>query len=100
MLGDYLPCLSAGTGRDGEDVAVNFVAERTAHPMGVLFTQQRESFVETNAAKQCTYRDPKSLAGLIIYSHWRKLHNEVLHHLYSSPSIIKMIKSRRMRCSM
>jgi hypothetical protein len=28
---------------------------------------------------------------------WRKLHNEWLHDLYSSPSIIRMIKSRRMR---
>jgi hypothetical protein len=28
---------------------------------------------------------------------WRKLHNEVLHNLYSSPSIIRMVKSRRMR---
>jgi hypothetical protein len=27
---------------------------------------------------------------------WRELHNEELHNLYSSPSIIKMIKSRRM----
>jgi hypothetical protein len=27
----------------------------------------------------------------------RKLHNEKLHNLYSSPSIIRMIKSRRMR---
>jgi hypothetical protein len=27
----------------------------------------------------------------------RKLHNEELHNLYSSPSIIKIIKSRRMR---
>jgi hypothetical protein len=25
---------------------------------------------------------------------WRKLHNEELHNLYSSPSIIGMIKSR------
>jgi hypothetical protein len=30
---------------------------------------------------------------------WRKLHNEELHNLYSSPSIIRMIKSRRMRWS-
>jgi hypothetical protein len=29
---------------------------------------------------------------------WRKLHNE-LHNLYSSASIIRMIKSRRMRCA-
>jgi hypothetical protein len=28
---------------------------------------------------------------------WRKLHNEELHNLYSSPSIIRIIKSRRMR---
>jgi hypothetical protein len=27
---------------------------------------------------------------------WRKPHNEELHNLYSSPSIIRMIKSRRM----
>jgi hypothetical protein len=28
---------------------------------------------------------------------WRKLHNEELHNLYSSPSKIRIIKSRRMR---
>jgi hypothetical protein len=28
---------------------------------------------------------------------WRKLHNEALHNLYSSPSIIRMSKSRKMR---
>jgi hypothetical protein len=28
---------------------------------------------------------------------WRKLHNEKFHNLYSSPVIIRMIKSRRMR---
>jgi hypothetical protein len=28
---------------------------------------------------------------------WRKLHNEELHNLYSSPSIIRMIKSTSMR---
>jgi hypothetical protein len=28
---------------------------------------------------------------------WRKLHNEELHNLYSLPSIIRIIKLRRMR---
>jgi hypothetical protein len=28
---------------------------------------------------------------------WKKLHNEEIHKLYSSLSIIRMIKSRRMR---
>jgi hypothetical protein len=28
---------------------------------------------------------------------WRKLHNEELHNLYSSPDVIKQVKSRRVR---
>jgi hypothetical protein len=28
---------------------------------------------------------------------WRKLHSEELHNLYSSPDIIRQIKSRKMR---
>jgi hypothetical protein len=28
---------------------------------------------------------------------WRKLHNDELHDLYSSPNIVKVIKSMRMR---
>jgi hypothetical protein len=28
---------------------------------------------------------------------WRKLHNDELHSLYSSPNIVSVIKTRRMR---
>jgi hypothetical protein len=28
---------------------------------------------------------------------WRKLHNDEFHRLYSSPNIVRVIKSRRMR---
>jgi hypothetical protein len=32
-----------------------------------------------------------------VLGEWRKLHNEELHNLYSSPDIIRQVKSRRMR---
>jgi hypothetical protein len=33
----------------------------------------------------------------VVTGGWRKLHNEELHGLYSSPSIVRVIKARRMR---
>jgi hypothetical protein len=33
----------------------------------------------------------------VMVSTWRKLHNDELHSLYSSPNIVRVIKSRRMR---
>jgi hypothetical protein len=32
-----------------------------------------------------------------VTAEWRKLHSEELHNLYSSPDIIRQIKSRKMR---
>jgi hypothetical protein len=32
-----------------------------------------------------------------VMGEWRKLHNKELHELYSSPSIIRIMKWRRMR---
>jgi hypothetical protein len=37
------------------------------------------------------------LTGDEVMGDWRKLHNEGLRVLYSSPSIIRIISSRRMR---
>jgi hypothetical protein len=35
--------------------------------------------------------------GVEVMGDWRKLHNEELYNLYSSPNIIRMIKPRNMK---
>jgi hypothetical protein len=41
--------------------------------------------------------DRKLLAKKQVTGGWRKLHDEELHGSYSSPSIVRVIKARRMR---
>jgi hypothetical protein len=69
---------------------------------------------ETPAARNLKYRGSNIFFSLVRWDYrvlrkifgprrdevtgdWRKLHNEELHNLYSSPNIIRMIKSMRMR---
>ena len=34
-----------------------------------------------------------------VMEQWRRLHNKELNDFYSSPNIVRVIKSRRMRCA-
>jgi hypothetical protein len=51
-----------------------------------IFSNPNKALKRINAPKR------KDVAG-----GWRRLHNEKLHNLYTSPIIIRVIKSRRMR---
>jgi hypothetical protein len=53
---------------------------------------------EEHRLKVFENRVPKRIFGPKrdeVTGRWRKLHNEKLRNLYSSPSIIRMIKSRK-----
>ena len=41
--------------------------------------------------------DARNMDFIVVFSEWRKLHNEELNDLYSIPNIVWVVKSRRMR---
>jgi len=49
--------------------------------------------------EECRLRvfENRVLRRILVDGEWRKLHNEELYDLYSSPDIIWVIKSRRMK---
>jgi hypothetical protein len=60
--------------------------------MGTIVPHNRRSFSNTRDFSSVRLSKRDEVTG-----GWRKLHNEELHDLYSSPSIIRIIKARRMR---
>jgi hypothetical protein len=65
-----------------------------SHPQYLLttrcFVKQRDNF--TSLFFFFTFT-----ASVRIKPSWRKLHNDELHGLYSSPNIVRVIKARRLR---
>jgi hypothetical protein len=57
-----------------------------------LWEQHRVRVLENRVLRRISISKRYKVTGK-----WRKLHNNYLHDLYSSPSVIKMTKSRRIR---
>jgi hypothetical protein len=58
----------------------------------LTFREERELRVFENNVLRRIFGPKKEEDGS-----WRKLHNDELHSLYSSPAIVRVIKSRRMK---
>jgi hypothetical protein len=66
----------------------------TIVPFALKFISRQNYMFSTCRRK---FLDHSNLKRDEVTGEWRKLHSEELHNLYSSPNIIRQIKSRRMR---
>jgi hypothetical protein len=60
--------------------------------IGIVFCLNRLRMFENRVLRRMFGPKRDEVTG-----EWRKLHNEELNNLYSSPNIVRVIKSRRMR---
>ena len=62
------------------------------HPCAEVFCHGKLNWFENRALRRVFGSKRDEVTG-----EWRKLHNEELRDLYSLPSIVRVVKSRRMR---
>jgi hypothetical protein len=62
------------------------------HTWSITFGEEHRLRVFENRILRKIFRPKREEEGS-----WRKLHNDERHSLYSSPNIVRVIKSRRMR---
>jgi hypothetical protein len=60
----------------------------------LTFREEQRLWVFENRVLRTIFRT----GGGEVTGDWKKLHNEEIHKWYSSPSTIRKIKLRRMRC--
>jgi hypothetical protein len=73
-------------------------------PRGILYPQELALTSPTNCTRSIGIVRSRTQATEFSFSYrdevkreWRKVHNEELRDLYSSPSVIRIIKSKRMK---
>ena len=65
--------------------------------MAIKFIQRKHSRLHYDVFENMVLRRIFGPRRDEVTREWRRLHNEELNDLYSSPNIVRVIKSRRMR---